>query len=410
MDFTKGASREFARWTPIPIVQVDLDAMADVVIDGASVGQRVWVEVIKNGQIVGIIEAAVTEFEGLSASELQSLTSSFADITPPEHVAIPDDMLPMASIVVPTICRDSYRLNRTIESLLALDYPNYEIIVVDNRPDSQRVDDLTLPGGSKVRIFQEPKRGVSAARNRGITNAIGEFVAFTDDDVVVELNWLRELGTRFVCNPEVDGIGGLVLPVELRTQSQLWFEEFFGGFKKTYSLEILSDELVGTTDELFPYAAGRFGAGCNMAIRRSALEKNGTFNVTLGTGTPSRGGEDLALLMKQVLTGGSLAFEPRAVVRHEHRESQGTFLSQVFGYGTGLTAMYTALILQDPRHLARMLRRIPGAYRLLTKPRNERSPSSSASYPRRAYVWHTLGMMYGPFAYARSVARFLLKD
>ncbi|MGB7103292.1 MAG: hypothetical protein WBD82_01720, partial [Acidimicrobiales bacterium] len=81
MDFTKGASREFARWTPIPIVQVDLDAMADVVIDGASVGQRVWVEVIKNGQIVGIIEAAVTEFEGLSASELQSLTSSFADIT-----------------------------------------------------------------------------------------------------------------------------------------------------------------------------------------------------------------------------------------------------------------------------------------------------------------------------------------
>jgi glycosyltransferase involved in cell wall biosynthesis len=384
--------------------------MTDLVIDGASIGQRVWVEVVRRGQIVGIIEAAATGTAGISASELQALTSSFTDVTLPPHVVILDEALPMASIVVPTICRDSYRLGRTIESLLALDYPNYEIIVVDNRPDSQSVERLMLPGGSKVRIFQESKRGVSAARNRGIANAIGEFVAFTDDDVEVDVKWLRELGTRFVCNPEVDGIGGMVLPMELRTQSQLWFEEFFGGFKKTYSLEIWSEELVGSTDELFPYAAGRFGAGCNMAIRRSALERNGTFDVTLGTGTPSRGGEDLALLMKQIFTGGSLAFEPRAVVRHEHRESPGAFLSQVFGYGAGLTAMYTALVLQDPRHLVRMLRRIPGGYRLLTKPRDERSPSSSASYPRRAYVWHILGMVYGPFAYARSVARFLIKD
>jgi hypothetical protein len=146
-----------------------------------------------------------------------------------------------------------------------------------------------------------------------------------------------------------------------------------------------------------------------MAYRLSALRANGGFNRYLGTGTPARGGEDLARFMKQVLSGGTLAFEPRALVRHRHRASEQEFLRQVFGYGTGLTAMFTALIIRDPRHIASLIRRIPGGLRLLNKPRSERSSSSTPSYPRRAYFYHLLGMAYGPLAYARSVTRFKLK-
>jgi glycosyltransferase involved in cell wall biosynthesis len=395
-------------WAPIPIVRVDLDALTDVDISDATSGQRVWVEVLKHGQVVGILET-VAEAGGLSRLRLQELTCDLANMAMPSHVPIPDDLLPKASVVVPTICQDPPRLVLTIETLLALDYPDFDIIVVDNRRDSRGVPLPSFPGGSKVRVFEESKPGVSSARNRGIENATGEFVAFTDDDVVIDVNWLRELGTRFVNNPEVDGISGLVLPTELRTQPQLWFEEFFGGFNHTFSAEVMSMELLAATDELFPYATGRFGAGCNMAFRRSALEQKGGFDVTLGTGTPARGGEDLARFMKQVLTGGSLAYEPRAVVHHQHRQSEQAFLTQVFGYGVGLTAMFTALIVRDPRHLARMFRRIPAGYRLLAKPRDDRSPSSSASYPRGAYVQHLLGMAYGPIAYARSVARNFFK-
>jgi len=398
------ASRNFVNWAPIPIVRVDLDSLSDVDISDAKSGQRVWVEVVKHDQVVGILET-VSEDGGLSLLKLKELTCVFEKMVLPSHVAIPDDLLPKASVVVPTICQDPSRLVLTVETLLALDYPDFDIIVVDNRRDSRGVPLPSFPGGSKVRVFEESKPGVSAARNRGIANATGDFIAFTDDDVVIDVNWLRELGTRFVNSPEVDGIGGLVLPTELRTQPQLWFEEFFGGFNHTFSAEILSMELLAKTDEMFPYAPGRFGAGCNMAFRRSALETKGGFDVTLGTGTPARGGEDLSLFMKQVLTGGSLAYEPRAVVHHQHRQSEQAFLTQVFGYGVGLTAMFTAMVVRDPRHLARMFRRIPAGYRLLTKPRDERSPSSSASYPRRAYLQHVLGMAYGPLAYARSVAR-----
>jgi len=409
MAFTKGASRGMTPWAPIPIVQVDVDELTNLVIDDVLAGQRVWLEVMKDGQVVGIVEATAEAAGGLSKSELQVLTRDFADLTLPPRVVVSDELLPRASIVVPTLCRDTPRLVRAIESLLTQNYPDFEVIVVDNRPAFSGLEELELTLGPKVRTFREPIRGVSAARNRGIINAQGDFVAFTDDDVVVDSNWLRELATTFVGNPEVNGIGGLVLPKELKTQAQLWFEEFFGGFKKTYSMEIFSMELLKAVDPMFPYAPGRFGAGCNMAIRRSALLENGSFVVALGTGTPTHGGEDLELLMKQVLNGGSLAFEPRAVVRHLHRESEREFLTQVFGYGTGLTAMFTSLVLRDPRHLARIIRRIPGGIRLLTTPRNERSPSSTATYPRRAYLRHVAGLLYGPFAYVRSVARLSLR-
>jgi len=320
-------------------------------------------------------------------------------------VGLADELLPRATVIVPTIGQDFERLTRGVEALLALDYPDFEILLVDNRPDPDRDPLPEFAGNDRLRVLYERERGASSARNRGIASATGEFVAFTDDDVTIDPQWLRELGTRFVTNPEVDGIGGLVLPLELSTQPQLWFEEFFGGFSKSYSAEILSVALLSAEDKMFPYAPGRFGAGCNMAFRLSALRAKGGFDRYLGTGTPSRGGEDLARFMKQVLSGGTLAFEPRALVRHRHRASEEEFLTQVFGYGTGLTAMFTALIIRDPRHIIPLIRRIPGGFRLLTKPRHERSMSSAPSYPRRAYIYHLLGMAYGPLAYARSVAR-----
>jgi hypothetical protein len=401
-------SRKAASWLPIPIIRVDLDVLTDVAINDVVAGQRVWLEVVKEDQVVGVVET-FAEVGGLKRSTLESATAALAHIVLPPHERIADELLPRATVIVPTICQDPARLIRGLEALLALDYPDYEIIIVDNRPDTERVPLPQLPGGDRVRVLEEKQRGASSARNHGISFATGEIVAFTDDDVTIDATWLRELGTRFVKNPEVDGIGGLVLPLELSTQPQLWFEEFFGGFSKTYSQEIFSANLLSGVDKMFPYAPGRFGAGCNMAYRLSALRALGGFNRYLGTGTPARGGEDLARFMKQVLSGGTLAFEPRALVRHRHRASEQEFLRQVFGYGTGLTAMFTALIIRDPRHIGSLIRRIPGGLRLLNKPRSERSFSSTPSYPRRAYFYHLLGMAYGPLAYARSVTRFKLK-
>jgi hypothetical protein len=259
---------------------------------------------------------------------------------------------------------------------------------------------------SSTHVSGNHLRGVSAARNHGIAR-----------DRPASSSPLPTMMYRSIpggsansapgssCRRTSTPVSGLVLPLELRTEPQLWFEEYFGGFNQTLDGELLSIELLAD-DPLFPYSTGRFGASCNMAIRSSVLKELGDFDVRLGVGTPTHGGEDIDMSMKIVLANGTFAFEPRALVRHQHRDTAEGFFTQVFGYGTGLTAMFTKLIVNDPRHLFKMARRFSRGLRVLFKPRDKRSPSAFATYPRKTYAYHFLGMAYGPLAYARSAARY----
>jgi GT2 family glycosyltransferase len=390
--------------TPIPIVGVDVDAVARVEIDGVAAGQRIRLEFARGGQVVGVVEVPAEE-GGVSEATLRASIDGLAPVTSLAYEILDDGALPFISVVVPTTCATPARLQEVVDGLVNLNYPHFEVIIVDNRSDPHREPLPFFAGGDRVRSFWEPLRGASAARNLGIAKSVGEVIAFTDDDVAVDARWLRELGTRFVLSPEVEAVSGLTLPMELRTEPQLWFEEFFGGFNTSLSGELLNLDLLAD-DPLFPYATGRFGASCNLAFRSSTLHRIGGFDVRLGAGAPSHGAEDIDLSMRLVLAHGTFAFEPRAIVRHQHRDSSEAFFSQVFGYGTGLTAMFTKLIVHDPRHLFKMARRFLRGLQLLFKPRDERSPSAYASFPRKTYAFHFLGMAYGPFAYLRSVAKY----
>jgi GT2 family glycosyltransferase len=390
------------RWQPIPLVQVDLDAPAQRATD-LHPGLRVWVEAIRRGQVVGVLEACPPSgrIDDSVRCELSTTFPDDGEATP----RLPDDALPRASVVVPTVCEDPRELARTVESLLSLDYPDFEVIVVDNRPEAGRHRLPEFPDDFRLRTTEEQQRGGSAARNRGLACATGDFVAFTDDDAVVDRGWLRAFGSRFALDPAVDAICGLVLPTELKTEPQLWFEEFYGGFTRSFHADLLSLHHERASDPLFPYSPARFGAGCNMAFRRTTLEKMGGFVPALGPGTPARGGEDLAMFIELVTAGGTVAVEPGALVRHRHRRTEREFFRQVYSYGVGLTAMFAALVMHNPRHLGSLLRRVPVGLRLLVRPRDGRSPSRFPSYPKRVPAYQVLGMIVGPLAYVCSVAR-----
>ena len=398
------AHRDPASWHPVALVQIEVDAPTSPHCDHLNPGDREWIEVLKQGQVVGVVEAVAGE-DGLPPLLREELARSFADVTPAPRKRLPDADLPKATVVVPTICQNPAELVRTVDSLVSLDYPDFEIILVDNRSGPDRAPLPTFSDARRVRVVVEPRRGISAARNRGSASAAGDIVAFTDDDVVVKQDWLRVIGTRFAQDPKLDAIGGLVLPAELDTEPQLWFEVFYGGFSRSFRAETFSIERLRGTDDLFPYAPARFGAGCNMAFRRSTLEEIGGFDSSLVTGTPAKGGEDLAMFIELITRGGTLAFEPAALIWHSHRRTEREFMRQVFSYGTGLTAMYTAIISRHPQHLIELIRRIPAGIRLVIRPRGVRSASRTPSYPRRALVYQLLGMAYGPVAYARSVIR-----
>ena len=208
--------------------------------------------------------------------------------------------------------------------LTELDHPDYEVIVVDNRPAG--APPVDLPG---ARVVRETRPGISAARNRGLAEATGEIVAFTDDDVEVDRRWLRALGERFARTPELAAVTGLVVPAELETPAQIFFEQSGSGLDRGYAPLTFEragrfqirrrDEHDGTERIQSLYEMGELGLGSNMAFRTDVLRAAGGFDEALGTGTPTRGGEDLAILVELLAGGHRLAYEPAAIVHHTHR-------------------------------------------------------------------------------------------
>ncbi|WP_104201258.1 oligosaccharide flippase family protein [Cryobacterium sp. Y29] len=303
-----------------------------------------------------------------------------ATVNPAGEVVVADIDLPSISVVVSTVVGRVSDLRRLLDSLELVDYPAVEFIIVDNRRTVGPDDPLPelLQGRAGMRSVRAVQPGISAGRNAGIAAATGDVVAYTDDDVQVDSQWLRALGRRFALQPEVDAVTGLILPAELETPAQVWFERYSGGFggERTFTALTLSADsgpvrairgsrisvrnAAGTTTRrLALYGVGAYGAGANMAFRRNVLERLGGFDTALGTGTPARGGEDLAMLINVLWAGGQLAYEPTSVVHHRHRRDYAGLVNQIRGNGIGFTAMLVSLIQHDRRHLLSVAWQLP---------------------------------------------------
>jgi GT2 family glycosyltransferase len=244
---------------------------------------------------------------------------------------------PAVSVVICTRDRaDSFRT--ALRSLLACDYPNLDVVVVDNAPQTGATQDLIGDiGDPRVRRILEPSPGLSRARNRGVAEARGEVIAFTDDDVIVDRLWIRALVRGLERDHSVGCVTGLVTAAELETPAQQYFERKVGW--STDFVPRLFDLGAHRVDvPLYPYVAGRFGAGANFAVAREALAAVGAFDEALGAGSPAKGGEDIDYFLRLVLAGFAIAYEPAAIVWHVHRRDLPELRDQIDGYGSGLSA------------------------------------------------------------------------
>jgi glycosyltransferase involved in cell wall biosynthesis len=387
-----------------------------------------WVLVLDKGAPLGVVEFSFTD-DTIGGGPLRDLLleGTSGASAPDSLVELADDPLPFASIVIPTTFDRFEQLQRCVELLGSLDYPEYEIVVVDNRPhrangETERQTIAALP---RVRVVTEDVRGISAARNCGVTASSGEFVAFTDDDVRPHRAWLRRLGTRYALEPDVSCITGLVVPDEFETVTQVWFEESGVGLDRNlhrYAYRSLATkpaakglgrdrymvrrrESDGQVDHWL-YMMGSYGMGCNMSFRRKFLDDYGTFDLALGAGTPSRGGEDIVPLVELLFAGETLAYEPSAIVSHAHRSTVEELEKQIYGYGVGFTAALTSLAWRNPRHLvgyARVL--VPGLRAFLGFGPSTR-PEKPTEYPSELTRLELKGLLLGPIAYVHSRWKF----
>lgn len=313
---------------------------------------------------------------------------------------------PAVSVVIPTLGRPR-PLRAAVESVLACDYPpeRRELIVVDNGPGGNRVGEaLEAVEGDGVRVVREGTPGAARARNRGLDEARGEIVAFADDDVVVDRDWLAAFVRAFSLTPSASLVAGVTLARALETQVQMWLEAFAGldrGFEpRSYELECPPEN-----QPLFPFGVGEFGSGPSLAVRREAFLEEGGFDPCFGPPTPTLTGEDIEATLRLLLRGHRIRYEPAAIVWHEHPRELDALEQRAFAYGVGLTACLTKALVQHPRLLPALVRRLPKGIAYAIRGKSSRGSGEGRSFPSKLTRLELLGMAYGPFAYARSRRR-----
>jgi glycosyltransferase involved in cell wall biosynthesis len=247
---------------------------------------------------------------------------------------------PTLSIAICTKDR-AKRLSRLLNSLQQVRTTSrfrwLEILVVDNASvDSATREAAT--GSDDVRYVFEPRPGLDFARNAALRHARGELLAFLDDDVVVDRDWLQGLFAAWEGCPDAGGFTGLVLPYKLDTEAQVQFERR-GGFGRGFEPKRFHS--ASADNPLHPVGAGIVGAGCNMAFDRSLLQLIGGFDEALDTGAPLPGGGDLDIFYRVLRSGRAMAYEPRYAVYHEHRETLPQLRRQYWTWGLGFMAFLT---------------------------------------------------------------------
>lgn len=317
--------------------------------------------------------------------------------------AVPTDEL--VTVVVCTRNRAG-QLAGCLERLRALTYPQLEIVVVDNAPadDSTRQAVAAVAGADpRFRYVVEPRPGLSCARNRGLAEARGRLLAYTDDDVTVDPGWVHGLVKGFRSAPDVGCVTGLVATAAISGAAEEYFDARAASWSSRCAPQRFALDDAAAQDPLFPYSPGIFGTGANFAFDRALLIRLGGFDEALGAGTRTRGGEDLDIFVRVLRGGRSIAYEPAALVWHHHRAGARDLLDQLYGYGTGLAAFMTKCLLQ-PDTRREVLRRVPLGVRRIAGIRTSTQDrlAREAVAPRGALLRELLGMAAGPALYLRA--------
>lgn len=205
-------------------------------------------------------------------------------------------------------------IGKCLESLLEQDYPShlYDIIVVENGSTDNTLDVVRR---YPVQLYQNPVRGLAAARNYGLERSDAEIIATTDADCIAHPAWLHELVKPYA-DPEIGGVGG-----------------YIGSYThgKRTSVEIFLDEyaplvnFISGEHEFLPHLYG-----ANASYRRELLLQIGGYNERLITA------EDVDVSWRiQLETGTRLVYAEQAIIYHHHRTTEQGLarLYQHYGFG-----------------------------------------------------------------------------
>src|SRR5579885_583208 len=222
---------------------------------------------------------------------------------------------PMVSVV---IC--AYNAERTMEaclkSLRELNYPNYEVVVVDDGSRDRTAE--IAARFPEFRLIRQPNKGLSVARNVGMHAARGEIIAYTDSDCVVDPHWLTLMVGAMVANG-FDACGGPNYAPHEEARIAACVSASPGAPCQVLTAEDRAEHL----------------AGCNMVFRKAVLQRIGGFDPQF-----TAAGDDVDICWRALEAGFVLGFCPAAFVWHFRRNTVSAYYNQQRGYGKAEAMLY----------------------------------------------------------------------
>lgn len=315
-------------------------------------------------------------------------------------VRLPTDV--SVSVVVATYDRpDDLRI--CLRHLTAQESPRQvEIVVVDNNPASG-LTPAVVAEFPQVVLVSEPRQGLAYARNAGFIASKGDICIATDDDVTMPPNWLEKLIAPFA-RQDVMTVTGNVLPLELETVSQRFFETY-GGLGRGFEPFEADSDWFCKSFRRRAVPTWSLGATANAAFRASIFShpQIGLMDEALGPGMPSGVGEDTYLFYKVLKASYTLVYEPSAYVWHKHRRSMSALRRQIYNYSKGHVAYHLTTLLRDRdlRSLVRLAIELPRSYIQRIKARLR----GRSEYPLSLLLLEIAGNLAGPWSLWQSRQR-----
>jgi glycosyltransferase involved in cell wall biosynthesis len=236
---------------------------------------------------------------------------------------------PAITVVIPTRNRPEL-VSDAIESVMASDYPSFEVLVSDQSSDcrTQNLVKRIACKHSNLHYVSSSTVGSSMNRNLGASLCRTEFIAYTDDDCIVDPNWISSLMTELT-RPGISAVYGRVLPFnrDALTGAEAAVRD---GLKYTEFRKKVPPWYVGT--------------GGNMAFRCDALSSIGGFDPLLGAGSALRSCEDTDIAYRLLSGKRSIVYVPKAVVYHKLWKDWRSQQQMERAYGIGAGAQFTKYV------------------------------------------------------------------
>ena len=223
-------------------------------------------------------------------------------------VPFPDDLAWPRISVVCCSYNGSRFIGDCLEALAVQDYPDYEVIVID---DGSTDDTAGIAARYDVRLISQENKGLSAARNEGMRLATGQITAYIDDDAYPDPDWLRYIAWVYLRGGH-DGAGGPNLPPP--------------GDGEMAQLVALAPG--GPNHVLLTDTVAEHVPGCNSTYRTEALRAIGGYDTRYRTA-----GDDVDVGWRIQEHGGTIGFSAGAMVWHHRRGTVRGYLKQQRGYG-----------------------------------------------------------------------------